>query len=54
VVSEWSSPPDLDAALDYYGQLVDQVKGRIQKAEEQRATDLGEHCRRRGEGQTGT
>ena len=25
--SEWSGPPDLDAALDYYNRLVDHVRG---------------------------
>jgi site-specific DNA recombinase len=33
VVGEFSGPPDVDAALDFYGQLVDLVQGRIQKAE---------------------
>ncbi|MGH2963834.1 MAG: recombinase family protein [Solirubrobacterales bacterium] len=33
IVSEWAGPPDVDAALDFYNRLVDQVQGRIQKAE---------------------
>ena len=33
VVSEWSGPRDVDAALDYYGELAELVQGRIEKAE---------------------
>jgi DNA invertase Pin-like site-specific DNA recombinase len=33
VIGEWSGPPDLDAALDYYAALVDHVHGRIAKAD---------------------
>jgi hypothetical protein len=33
VVGEWSGPPDLDVALDYYSALVDHVHGRIEKAD---------------------
>ena len=32
VVREWSGPPDVNAALDYYNRLVDQVHGRIEQA----------------------
>ena len=32
VVSEWEGPPDVDAALDFYGELVDLVQGRIKQA----------------------
>jgi hypothetical protein len=38
VIGEWAGPPDADAALDYYTRLVDQVHGRISKAEN--ATEL--------------
>ena len=31
LVSEWSGPPDVDAALDFYTELVDLVQGRIQQ-----------------------
>ena len=33
VVSEWSGPPDVDAALDFYNGLVELVQGRVQQAE---------------------
>jgi hypothetical protein len=33
VLSEWSSPPEVDAALDFYSGLVELIQGRIQKAE---------------------
>jgi site-specific DNA recombinase len=33
VLSEWSGPPDVNAALDFYNRLVDHVQGRIKKAE---------------------
>src|SRR5215218_2795945 len=33
LVDEWSGPPDVDAALDYYNGLVDHVQGRIRQAE---------------------
>jgi hypothetical protein len=32
VVSEWDGPPDVDAALDFYGELVELVQGRIKQA----------------------
>ena len=32
VVSEWSGPPDVDAALDYYTELVDSVRGLVREA----------------------
>jgi hypothetical protein len=33
VLSEWTGPPDVDAALDYYNQLVDLIDGRVSQAE---------------------
>jgi DNA invertase Pin-like site-specific DNA recombinase len=33
VVREWSGPPDMDAALDFYNRLVDHVQGRIEGAQ---------------------
>jgi DNA invertase Pin-like site-specific DNA recombinase len=33
VLDEWSGPPDVDAALDFYNGLVGFVQGRIQKAD---------------------
>lgn len=33
IVSEWAGPPDVDAALDYYGRLVDLVQGKVKQAE---------------------
>jgi DNA invertase Pin-like site-specific DNA recombinase len=36
-LSEWSGPPDVDAALDFYSALVDHVQGRIRRAEGVRA-----------------
>jgi DNA invertase Pin-like site-specific DNA recombinase len=33
IIAEWSGPPDVDAALDYYGEIVDLVRGRIARAE---------------------
>jgi len=32
MLGEWSGPPDVDAALDYYNALVDTIQGRIQNA----------------------
>ena len=32
-IAEWSGPPDVDAALDFYTELVDLVQGRIKQAE---------------------
>jgi hypothetical protein len=32
-IAEWAADPDIDAALDYYNQIVDAIHGRIQKAE---------------------
>jgi DNA invertase Pin-like site-specific DNA recombinase len=32
VLAEWAGPPDVDAALDFYGELVDLVQGRINQA----------------------
>jgi DNA invertase Pin-like site-specific DNA recombinase len=32
VLSEFSAPPDVDAALDFYNELVDVVTGRIERA----------------------
>lgn len=32
-VAEWSGPPDVDAALDFYNELVDLMRGRIAEAE---------------------
>src|SRR4051794_11527949 len=32
IVSEWSGPPDLDAALDFYRELVDLVNDKVRKA----------------------
>jgi hypothetical protein len=36
VLAEHAGPPDVDAVLDFYNQLVDHVAGRIQKAESTR------------------
>ena len=36
VVSEWTGPPDVDAALEYYSALVDLVQGRIRATESSR------------------
>lgn len=33
VVGEWSGPPDFDAALDWYGGLVELVRGRVAAAQ---------------------
>jgi hypothetical protein len=33
VVAEWSGPPDLDAALDFYNGLVDLTQGRVARAQ---------------------
>jgi len=33
VAAEWSGPPDLDAALDFYNGLVDLTQGRVAKAQ---------------------
>src|ERR1019366_691321 len=33
VVAELTGPPDMDAALDYYSQIVDVVQGRIHGAQ---------------------
>ncbi len=43
VVSEWSGPPDVDAALDFYNGLVELVQGRIAQAEG--AADLNQALR---------
>jgi hypothetical protein len=32
VATEWSGPPDVDAALDFYNGLVDAIQGRIKQA----------------------
>jgi DNA invertase Pin-like site-specific DNA recombinase len=32
VVSEWTGPPDMDAALDFYSELVDFVTGQVREA----------------------
>ena len=32
VLGEWEGPPDVDAALDFYGELVELVQGRIKQA----------------------
>ena len=32
VLGEWEGPPDVDAALDFYGELVELVQGRIKHA----------------------
>jgi hypothetical protein len=32
VVSEWTGPPDLDAALDFYRGLTDLVNGKVREA----------------------
>jgi hypothetical protein len=29
ILGEWSGPPDVDAVLDFHGELVDLVQGRI-------------------------
>jgi DNA invertase Pin-like site-specific DNA recombinase len=36
VVSEWTGPPDVDAALDYYTALLDHVAGRVRATENAR------------------
>jgi hypothetical protein len=40
VLAEWAPPPNLNAALDYYSELLDLVQGRVQKA--QGAKELNE------------
>lgn len=32
VAAEWSGPPDMDAALDFYAELVDAVQGKMKSA----------------------
>ena len=32
MAGEWSAPPDVDAALDFYNRLVDAIQGRIEQA----------------------
>jgi hypothetical protein len=32
VVAEWTAPPNIDATLDFYSDLVDLVQGRVSKA----------------------
>jgi DNA invertase Pin-like site-specific DNA recombinase len=34
LLEEWAATPDVDAALDFYGQLLDVVQGRIREAPE--------------------
>jgi hypothetical protein len=32
IVSEWTAPPDVDAALDFYTGLLDLVQGKVRQA----------------------
>jgi hypothetical protein len=43
VLSEWSQPPDVDAALDFYAGLVDLIRGRVKRADGAQALNAALH-----------
>ncbi|MFL5782437.1 MAG: recombinase family protein [Thermoleophilaceae bacterium] len=43
VLSEWSQPPDMDAALDFYAGLTDLVRGRVTRADGAQALNAALH-----------
>jgi hypothetical protein len=45
VVSEWAGPPDTDAALDFYGRIVDLGEGRVRAARAAPASSTRRYAR---------